>query len=260
MAQPTKSVLWIDDEAEMIEPHRMFLRVKGFEVETVTNAEDALELVRRRPFSLVLLDEQMPGRRGLDALRELREIDPNLAIVMVTKSEEDATMTEALGAALDGYLVKPVTPRQVYAAVTRLLEGAKIRQQAVARKFVERFRDLQTEPIRGLGWREWIDRYSELTQWDLDLVAANETGLYESLQGLYPDLRREFALFMKTAYPEWLRNLEGDRPPLSIDIVPEFLLPIFKTDKQALFVVIDCLRLDQWRILEPIDRKSTRLN
>ncbi len=251
MAHPAKSVLWIDDEAEMLEPHRMFLRDKGFEVETVTNAEDALELVRRRPFSLVLLDEQMPGRRGLDALRELREVDPNLAIVMVTKSEEDSTMTEAIGAALDGYLVKPVTPRQVYAAVTRLLEGARIRQQAVAREFVTRFREMQTESFRGLTWRQWIERYSELTRWDLELSAANEMGLYESLQGLYPDLRREFASFMKRAYPDWLKNLEGDRPPLSIDIVPEFLLPMFDSAKQGIFVVIDCLRLDQWRTLEP---------
>jgi len=158
MAQPAKSVLWVDDEAELLEPHRMFLRDKGFEVEAVTNADDAVEMVRRRSFNLVLLDEQMPGKRGMDALRELREADPNLAIVMVTKSEEDATMTEALGAALDGYLVKPVTPRQVYAAVTRLLEGAKIHQQAVARKFVERFRDLQTEPTRGLGWRAGLGK------------------------------------------------------------------------------------------------------
>jgi hypothetical protein len=145
-----------------------------------------------------------------------------------------------------------VTPRQVYAAVTRLIEGPRIRQQAIARRFVERFRDLQTEPIRGLNWRNWIERFGELTQWDLDLVASNEMGLHESLQGLYPDLRREFALFMKTAYPGWLKNLDGDRPPLSIDIVPEFLLPILKTDKAAVFVVIDCLRLDQWRALEPI--------
>jgi DNA-binding NarL/FixJ family response regulator len=235
MPQPTKSVLWVDDE-----------------VESATNADDAVEMVRRRPFNLVLLDEQMPGKRGMDALRELREADPNVAIVMVTKSEEDATMTEALGAALEGYLVKPVTPRQVYAAVTRLIEGPRIRQQAIARRFVERFRDLQTEPIRGLNWRNWIERFGELTQWDLDLVASNEMGLHESLQGLYPDLRREFALFMKTAYPGWLKNLDGDRPPLSIDIVPEFLLPILKTDKAAVFIVIDCLRLDQWRALEPI--------
>ena len=252
MAQPAKSVLWVDDEAELLEPHRMFLRDKGFDVQMVSNADDAVEMVRRRAFSLVLLDEQMPGKRGMDALRELREADPNVSIVMVTKSEEDSTMTEALGAALDGYLVKPVTPRQVFAAVTRLLEGPRIRQQAIARSFVERFRDLQNEPVRGLNWRNWIERFSELTQWDLDLVASNEMGLHESLQGLYPDLRREFALFMKTSYPGWLKNLEGDRPPLSIDIVPEFLLPILKTDKQALFIVIDCLRLDQWRALEPI--------
>jgi len=252
MAQPTKSVLWVDDEAELLEPHRMFLRDKGFEVESATNADDAVEMVRRRAFNLVLLDEQMPGKRGMDALRELREADPNVGIIMVTKSEEDATMTEALGAALEGYLVKPVTPRQVYAAVTRLIEGPRLRQQAIARRFVERFRDLQTESMRGLSWRNWIERFGELTQWDLDLVASNEMGLHESLQGLYPDLRREFALFMRTAYPGWLKNLQGERPPLSIDIVPEFLLPILKNDKQAVFIVIDCLRLDQWRVLQPL--------
>ncbi|HEX3866403.1 MAG TPA: response regulator [Gemmatimonadaceae bacterium] len=252
MAQPAKSVLWVDDEAELLEPHRIFLKDKGFDVEMATNADDAVEMVRRRPFSLVLLDEQMPGKRGLDAIRELREADPNVSVVMVTKSEEDSTMTEAIGAALDGYLVKPVSPRQVYAAVTRLLEGPRIRQQAVARSFVERFRDLQTEPVRGFGWREWVERYSEVTRWDLDLLAENETGLQESLAGLYPDLRREFAQFMKRAYPDWLRNLDGDRPPLSIDIVSEYLLPVLKTDKRVLFVIIDCLRLDQWSALQPV--------
>ncbi|HEY4306415.1 MAG TPA: response regulator [Gemmatimonadaceae bacterium] len=252
MAQPAKSVLWVDDEAELLEPHRIFLRDKGFEVEAVTNADDAIEMVRRRPFDLVLLDEQMPGKRGLDAIPDIREADPNVAIVMVTKSEEDATMTEAIGSAVEGYIVKPVTPRQVYAAVTRLLEGPKIRRQAVARRFVERFRELQEQPLRSLTWREWIERYIELTQWDLDLVDANEMGLYESLQALYPDLRREFAGYMKTAYAGWLRNLEGERPPLSIDIVSEYLLPILKADNRALFVVVDCLRLDQWRVLEPI--------
>jgi DNA-binding response OmpR family regulator len=250
MASNGKCVLWVDDEAELLEPHRMFLRDKGFSVESVTNSEDAAELLRRRPFDLVLLDEQMPGRRGLDAFRELREISPNLAIVMVTKSEEDTTLIEALGADVSSYLVKPVTPRQVFAAVARLLEGARIHQQAVARRFVERFRSLQMESFRGLDWRAWIDRFAEVTQWDIELVSAGETGLHEALQGLYPDMRREFAAFMREAYPGWLRHLDGDRPPLSVDVVPEFLLPILEQDRRALFVVIDCLRLDQWRALE----------
>ncbi|HZI42572.1 MAG TPA: response regulator, partial [Gemmatimonadaceae bacterium] len=211
-----KSVLWVDDEAELLEPHRMFLRDKGFIVEAATNAEDGAELLRRRAFDLVLLDEQMPGTRGLDAFRDFREIVPNLDIVMVTKSEEDTTLMEALGADVSAYVVKPVTPRQIYAVVARLLEGARIHHQALARRFVERFREIQAESFRNLDWRGWIDRFSELTQWDLDLVTAGETGLTETLRGLYPDMRREFASFVKRAYPRWVSDLSGDRPPLSV--------------------------------------------
>lgn len=252
MPHQAKAVLWVDDEAELLEPHRIFLRDKGFEVQTATNADDAAELVRRRPFDLVLLDEQMPGIRGLEALKELRDIDAALQIVMVTKSEEDGTLTEALGKDIAGYLVKPVTPRQVYALVARMLEGPRIRQQAIARAFVDRFRAMQFESLRELDWRGWIDRYLELVQWDLDLTAANEMGLHDSLRGLFPEVRRAFALYMARAYPEWLAHLESDRPPLSIDIVGEFLMPIVRQDGNALFIVIDCLRLDQWKIIEPV--------
>jgi DNA-binding response OmpR family regulator len=247
-----RSVLWVDDEADLLEPHRIFLRDKGFTVQSATNAADAVELVRRGAFDLVLLDEQMPGTRGMDALRELRDINPTLPVVMVTKSEEDSTMTEAFGAALDGYLVKPVSPRQVFAAITKVLEGDSIRKQVVSRQFVERFRELQSESFRALDWRGWIDRYVELTRWDVELAAAGETGLSESLRGLYPDMRREFASFIATSYPAWLRDLAGERPPLSIDIVEEFLVPVVKTDRRALFIVVDCLRLDQWRVIEPL--------
>ena len=252
MPHQAKAVLWVDDEAELLEPHRIFLRDKGFEVQTATNADDAAELVRRRPFDLVLLDEQMPGTRGLEALKELRDIDSALQIVMVTKSEEDGTLTEALGKDIAGYLVKPVTPRQVYALVARMLEGPRIRQQAISRAFVDRFRAMQFESLRDLDWRGWIDRYLELVQWDLDLTAANEMGLHDSLRGLFPDARREFALYMSRAYPEWLAHLDSDRPPLSIDIVGEFLMPVVRQDGNALFIVIDCLRLDQWKIIEPV--------
>ena len=252
MPHQTKAVLWVDDEAELLEPHRIFLRDKGFEVQTATNADDAAELVRRRPFDLVLLDEQMPGIRGLEALKELRDIDSTLQIVMVTKSEEDGTLTEALGKDIAGYLVKPVTPRQVYALVARMLEGPRIRQQAISRAFVDRFRAMQFESLRELDWRGWIDRYLELVQWDLDLTAANEKGLHESLRGLFPEVRRAFAQYMAQAYPEWLAHLESDRPPLSIDIVGEFLMPVVRQDGNALFIVIDCLRLDQWKIIEPV--------
>ena len=252
MPYRAKAVLWVDDETELLEPHRILLRDKGFDVEAVTNAEDAVHLAKRRPFDLVLLDEQMPGTRGLEAYRELRGVAPNTPVVMVTKSEEDETLTEALGAGLGGYLVKPVTPRQVYAVVARVLEGPRIRSQAIARSFADRFRDFQAESPRALDWRGWIARYDELTRWDVELAEAGEQGLYEALQGLYPDARRAFAAYIREAYPAWLRDLGGERPPLSVDIVRRFLLPAAQRHGSALFVVIDALRLDQWRSLEPI--------
>lgn len=252
MLTKAKSVLWVDDESELLESHRIFLRSKGYEVEWASNADDAVELLRRRPFDILLLDEQMPGTRGLEAYRDVREVAPNLPVVMVTKSEDDATLKEALAANIRDYLVKPVNPRQVLSAITKILEGPRIRTQAIARAFVERFRALELERDRNLDWRGWIERFDELMRWDVELAEANEPGLYESLQGLYADMHREFAAFMKTAYPAWLADLGGNRPPLSIDVVSEFLLPVLKRDGAAVLVVVDCLRLDQWRVLEPL--------
>jgi DNA-binding response OmpR family regulator len=252
MAQPLKSVLWIDDEADLLESHRIFLREKGFELDAATNAEDAVEMLRRKPYGIVLLDEQMPGKRGLEAYREIRELDPLLPIVMVTKSEEDATLREAIGMDVRDYLVKPINPRQVLTVITRVLEGPRIRQQAIARSFVERFRAFELERERTLDWRGWITRYAEMVDWDIELAQAREQSLYESLQALYPEMRREFASYMRTAYPAWLADLKGDRPPLSVDVVGEFLLPVLERSRAVLFVVIDCLRLDQWQVLQPL--------
>ena len=252
MAQPAKTILWVDDEAELLEPHRLLLGDKGYLVQTATNADDALELLRRHPYDLVLLDEQMPGTRGLDAYKDIRELWPTLPVVMVTKSEEDATLKEAIGANIRDYLVKPVTPRQVLSVITKILDGPLIRSQAMARAFVERFRAIESERYAALDWRGWIDRFAELMQWDVDLAEAGELGLHESLRGLYPDMHRAFAEFMRTGYPRWLRELDGDRPPLSVDVFQEFVLPVLGRERKVIFVVIDCLRLDQWRVLEPL--------
>ena len=252
MPSRAKSVLWVDDESDLLESHRIFLRSKGYDVECATNADDAVELLRRRTFDVLLLDEQMPGKRGLEAYREVRDIAPNIPVVMVTKSDEDATLREAIGANVRDYLVKPVNPRQVLTVITKILDGPRIRSQAIARGFVERFRALELERDRHLDWRGWIERYDELMRWDVDLAEADERSLYDSLQGLYADMHREFAAYARTAYPEWLSNLDGDRPPLSIDVVSEFLLPILQRERAAVFVVVDCLRLDQWRVLEPL--------
>ena len=247
-----RSVLWVDDEAELLEPHRLFLREHGYDVQAASNADDAIAMLQRQPFDIVLLDEQMPGKRGLEAFREMQQVAPATAVVMVTKSEDDMTLREALGANVRDYLVKPVTPRQVLTAITRLLDGEKFRQQAIAKGFSERFRELEAVRARDLDWRGWIERFDELMKWDVDLATANEMGLYESLRGLYPAMQKDFADFMRVGYPKWCNDLEGDRPPLSVDVVGEFLAPLLAQHKAAVFIVVDCLRLDQWKVLEPL--------
>jgi CheY-like chemotaxis protein len=251
MLQPRKRLLWVDDEIDLLRPHLLVIKGRGYHVDAVANGDDALELLRLAPYDLVLLDEHMPGRSGLEVFDELRRLDPLVPVVMVTKSEEDHTMTEAIGRRVADYLVKPTSPRQVLSVVTRLLEGDSIQQQHVTREFVSRFRELSTSYGAPRGWREWTETYSELVDWELRLRAAGELGLLESLETLLDEMRRGFGRYVMAEYATWVQGAT-DRPTLSPDVVPEFLQPLLAEHSSALFIVIDCLRLDQWRVLLPL--------
>jgi CheY-like chemotaxis protein len=251
MQTSEKRILWVDDEVALFEPHLLFLRQRGYQVDTTSNGDDALEMVRRRPYDLVLLDEQMPGRRGLEVLTLIRREEPHARVVMVTKSEEDRTLEEAIGRRVDEYLVKPASPRQVLSVVTRLLEGSQLRQQQAAQDFAARFLHLSQAKDEARSWSDYFDLYSELVDWDLRLEEAGELGLLDSVRSLLVDLRREFGVYVRGAYAEWLRSPQStERPPLSTDVVRRWLAPQLG-DRAVLFVVIDCLRLDQWRALRP---------
>jgi CheY-like chemotaxis protein len=249
--QPRKRILWIDDEVEFFEPHLLFLRQRGYEVDTTTNGDDALELVARQSYDLVLLDEQMPGRRGLEVLGELRREVPHARVVMVTKSEEDRTLVEAIGRRVDDYLVKPATPRQVLSVVTRLLEGQQLQQQRAAQDFAARFAQLERMRDEAETWEHYFAVYDELVRWDLRLQAAGERGLLDSVHSLMNDLRREFGQYVSREYTSWVAG-RGAPPPLSTGLVERWLVPQLEPDKPLLFVIIDCMRLDQWRALRPL--------
>ena len=252
MQMSEKRILWVDDEVELLEPHLLFLRQRGYEVDTSTNGDDALELIRTRPYDLVLLDEQMPGRRGLEVLSLIRREEPHARVVMVTKSEEDHTMEEAIGRRVDDYLVKPASPRQVLSMVTRLLEGSQLRQQRAAQDFAQRFLALSQAKDTAEGWRDYFALYSELVDWDLRLEEAGEAGLLDSVRSLMVDLRREFGLYVRREYRHWMRPMPpGGRPPLSTELVRRWVAPRLD-DRPVLFVIIDCLRLDQWRAIRPL--------
>jgi CheY-like chemotaxis protein len=246
-----RRLLWVDDEIDLLRPHLLFLQGRGYHVDAASNGDDALELLRLTSYDLILLDEQMPGRTGMEVLDEIRRVDQRVPVVMVSKSEDDGTLTEAIGRRVADYLVKPTSPRQVLSVVTRLLEGDALQQQLVAREFAARFRELNAERGLDRGWREWGEDYSELVDWELRLRDAGETGLLASLETLLDDFRREFCQFVSGHYGNWV-NGGSDRPPLSVDLVPQYLAPLLRHDRSALFVVIDCLRLDQWRTLMPL--------
>src|SRR5258705_12409793 len=176
-----KSILGIDDESDGLAAHRRFLEEQGFAVAQAAHGDDALAMLRRQPYSVVLLDEQMPGGRGLELLPEIRAIDPAMAVVMVTQSEDDALLRDAIGIEIDASLVKPVHPRQILSVVTRLLEGDRIRQQRLSRDFVTRFRELEGRRGGALAWREWSELVAELAKWEGRLGAGDEPGLSEGL-------------------------------------------------------------------------------
>jgi CheY-like chemotaxis protein len=254
MRMQTRSrILWIDDEVDMFEPHLLFLRQRGYDVDTTTNGDDALELLRRHAYDLVLLDEQMPGRRGLEVLGELRREEPNARVVMVTKSEEDRTLVEAIGRRVDDYLVKPASPRQVLSVVTRLLEGQQLQQQRAAQDFAARFAQLSRMRDEADSWEHFFAVYEELVTWDLRLHQAGERGLADSVQALLADVRREFGQYVAREYASWTANAaDPERPPLSTDVVERWVAPHLQSGRPLLFVIIDCMRLDQWLALRPL--------
>ena len=253
--QTEQRILWVDDEVELLEPHLFFLRERGYAVETSANGMDALALIREKPYDLVLLDEQMPGQSGLEVLSQLRREDPHARVVMVTKSEEDRTLMEAIGRRVDDYLVKPASPIQVLSVVTRVLQGPQLRQQQAAQDFAGRYLQLQELRDEARDWRHYAALYDELTNWDIRLRDAGDTGLAESVEELLVDVRREFGRYVVANYSDWITGKETDRPPLSVDVAERWLLRRADAGK-VLFMVIDCLRLDQWRVLSPLIARS----
>jgi DNA-binding response OmpR family regulator len=244
-----KRILWVDDEIDLLKPHLLFLQARGYLVDAITNGDDALELMRENAYDLVLLDEQMPGRRGLEVLEVLRREDPHARVVMVSKSEEDRTMTEAIGRRVDDYLVKPTSPRQVLSVVTRILEGSSIQQQQAAQDFASRFGRLSMKREEARTAEDFARVYIELTDWHIRLEAAGEAGLLDTVQSMMTELRHDFGEWVVREYPQWLR--ESDRPELSVDVVEKHLVPHLGRDP-VFFVVLDCMRLDQWRVIAPL--------
>ncbi|MFO8029891.1 MAG: response regulator [Cyclonatronaceae bacterium] len=243
------SILWVDDEIDQLRPHIIFLENKGFEVTPVTNGEDALSLVGQKKFDIIFLDEQMPGMDGLATLTELKESQPGIPVIMITKSEEEEIMEDAIGGKISDFLIKPVNPNQILSTVKRILDRQRIRDEKSAQSYLRSFNEITTMINEQPEWNDWIQIYRKLTNWQMELKQSEE-GLQQVLQDQIQTANAEFGKFIRTEYYDWLRASREDRPMLSPDLIGEVVMPGLDNGKSTMLFLIDCMRYDQWLVFE----------
>lgn len=247
-------ILWADDEIDFLRPHILFLESKGYEVESVSNGADAVQKVREKSFDVILLDEQMPGMGGLEAVTKIKEIAPDVPVVMVTKSEEEYLMEEALGGQISDYLTKPVNPSQVLLTCKRLLDQTRIRSERVSQDYLQSFSEITRRLMEPLSHEEWIEIYQLLTRYDLDL--EGDEGVRQILEDQFAEANRVFSKYVGEEYAGWIGAVDSgsdhDRPLLSHEVVPSFVFPHLAEKRPVIFFVIDCMRYDQWLVFESL--------
>jgi CheY-like chemotaxis protein len=250
-------ILWIDDEIEMLKPHILFLEDKGIAVETVNNGSDALSMLEQLHIDIVFLDEQMPGLTGLETLARIKELHPSLPVVMVTKSEEEQIMDEAIGSKISDYLIKPISPNQLFLAVKKHTEKERLVEEKTGIDYQKEFRRIGMQLSSSLSYKEWESIYRKLVHWDFELSGSNDKNLKEILENQFSDANALFARYIEKNYLSFLRQQRTDMPfEMSHTVLQKKLFPLLGQNKTPVFfILIDNLRLDQWKALQPFIEK-----
>jgi CheY-like chemotaxis protein len=250
MAEDKGSILWVDDEIDLLKSQIMFLEERGYKVTPVANGEDAVGLIEKKMFDLVLLDQMMPGLDGLSTFMKIKDVKPSMPVVMITKMEEEELIDEALRKRIDDFLLKPVNPVQILSAARRILESRTIREHELSREFVDEFNRIEELKAAAKDWKDWLNIHRALSEWDVTLDGFPDSGLMQSHLDQRKQCNVEFCMYVEQAYAGWTRD--GDRPPLSVDVMASFVAPHLSAGKKVYFIVIDCLRLDQWLAIQPM--------
>ena len=240
-------LLWADDEMELLKAHLIFLEKKGYEVVTVTNGTDAIEACAKEVFDLVLLDEMMPGLSGLETLQRIKEIAPQTPVVMVTKSEEEDIMNQAIGQQIADYLIKPVNPNQILLTLKKNIHRKEIVTEAVQQNYQQQFQQLSMQIMDCRTWAEWTDVYKRLVRWELELTAT-DSQMTEMLDMQKQEANRGFAKYVKQHYMEWIQGHE--HPLMSNELFKTKIFPLLNEGEKVFLVVLDNFRYDQWKMLE----------
>jgi DNA-binding response OmpR family regulator len=247
-------ILWADDEIDLLKPHLLFLQEKGYDVTTVTNGEDALEAVRKSDFAIVFLDENMPGLSGLETLSRLKNIRADVPVIMITKSEEEHIMEQAIGSKIADYLIKPVNPNQILLALKKNLENKRLISEKTTSDYMQDFRQIGMSLSDKLNWQEWQEVYRKLVFWELELEKSSDQSMYEILTSQKNEANNLFSRFVERNYLQWLRTPDEQATPvLSHQLMKKRILPAVDASADPVFLIlIDNLRYDQWKTIQPI--------
>ncbi len=245
-------ILWVDDEIELLKPHILFLESKEYEVETVNNGGDAVELVENNTYDIVLLDENMPGLTGLETLERVKSIDPGLPVIMITKSEEESIMEEAIGSKISDYLIKPVNPNQILLSLKKNLDTKRLVSEKTSASYQQEFRNIGMRLSDRLDTDEWMEMYEKLVFWELELDTSKDSGMDEILSMQKQEANTQFAKFVKSNYQDWVSGDGDDIPLMSHNLLKEKLVPIIDKNETTFLVVIDNLRFDQYKLVNNI--------
>ena len=243
------SILWVDDEIDLLKPHILFLEKKGYTVATCNNGADAIDMCESTSYDIVFLDENMPGLSGLETLVEIKHKHANVPIVMITKSEEEYIMEEAIGNKIADYLIKPVNPLQILLTIKKNLDVSRLVSERTTSNYQQEFRKIAMDLAMVNSFEEWIDIYKRLVYWELELENISDSGMVEILNSQKQEANSLFFKFIKKNYKEWIHD-DDEGPVLSNTLFKKVILPEVKNSNGTLLVIIDNLRYDQFNIIE----------
>jgi DNA-binding response OmpR family regulator len=255
--EPT--ILWVDDEIELLKPQILFLKEKGYNIIEASNGIDAIEKCKDEVLDIVFLDEQMPGRSGLETLTDIKTIQPNVPVVMITKSEEENLMEDAIGSQISDYLIKPVKPQQVLLTLKKLLENRRLISEKTTSEYQKQFQQIFSRISEGLNQEEWAEIYRKLIYWELELDHAKTAEMRDVLTMQKSEANTEFCKFIIRNYKSWIQKPDEHTPVMSHSLLKTKVFPFIEPGVPTFLVLIDNLRFDQWKIIQPIVAESFRV-
>ena len=252
MSNKRPKILWVDDEIDLLKPHLIFLDNKGYEVFTATNGADAIDLVKGNPFDIIFLDENMPGYTGLETLSRIKQINHVVPVVMITKSEEEAIMDEAIGSQMADYLIKPVNPKQILLSIKKNINKKELITKQTTSAYQMQFNKLGMQINDSFTTSDWEEVYRKLTYWEMELNNSDDKAMDEVLKMQKNEANKTFCRFISKNYTKWLEPDNKERPILSPDLFRKRIFPILDEGRRVFVMLIDNIRFDQWRALSPL--------